>query len=134
MKRSEAIRLRAIVEQAAVSLDDKTASEGITLFPRLKGDGTLIKAGTRINWNGIIKRAAVDLWDTEQNTPDNAPTLWENIEYREGYRIIPETITVGKAFAKDECGWWGDTLYRSLIAANVHTPEQHPDGWAVCYE
>lgn len=134
MKRSEAIRLRAIVEQAAVSLDDKTASEGATLFPRLKGDGTLIKAGTRINWNGIIKRAAVDLWDTEQNTPDNAPTLWENIEYREGYRIIPETITVGTAFSKDECGWWGDQLYKSKINANVYTPEAYPDGWAVCYE
>lgn len=99
------------------------------LFPRLKQDGALVKAGTRINWGGVVKRAATDLWDTEANNPDNAPTLWEDISFREGYRIIPETITAGTAFALDECGWWGDVLYKSLIAANVYTPEQYPAGW-----
>ena len=131
MTREEAMKLRAIVEQAATSLDDKTASEGATLFPRLKQNGSLVPAGTRINWHGTIKRAAADLWDTAENTPDNAPTLWEDIAYREGYRIIPATITAGTAFAKDECGWWGDVLYKSLIDANVYTPEAYPAGWEV---
>ena len=125
------MKLRSIVEIAAASLDDKTASEGATLFPRLKHDGSLIPAGTRINWHGVVKRAAVDLWDTEQNDPDNAPALWEDIAYREGYRISPEVITAGTAFAKDECGWWGDKLYKSLIPANVYTPEGYPAGWEV---
>ena len=129
MKRSEALRLRAIIEQASASLPDKEASEAAVLFPRLKHDGSLIKAGTRINWSGVVKRAATDLWDTEVNNPDNAPTLWEDISFREGYRIIPETITAGTAFALGECGWWGDALYKSLIAANVYTPEQYPAGW-----
>ena len=129
MKRKEAMRLRQIVEQAAVSLDDKTASEAATLFPRLKGDGSLVRGGSRINWNGTIKRATVDLWDTAENNPDNAPTLWEDLDYKDGYRIIPETITVTTAFAKDECGWWGDVLYRSRVAANVYTPAQYPDNW-----
>lgn len=129
MKREEALKLRKIIEQAAVALPDKEASEAATLFPRLKEDGSLIPAGTRINWNGIVKRAAVDLWDTEENNPDKAPALWEDISYREGFRIIPETITAGTAFSLDECGWWEDTLYRSLIAANVYTPEQYPAGW-----
>lgn len=129
MKLSEALRLRAIIEQASASLPDKEASEGASLFPRLKQDGSLVKAGTRINWNGVIKRAANDLWDTETNTPDNAPTLWEDIAYREGYRIIPETITAGTAFALDECGWWGDVLHKSKIANNVWTPVTYPDGW-----
>ena len=131
MKRAEAIYLRKIVEQAATSLDDKTASTAATLFPRLKGNGELVKAGTRINWNSVIKKAAVDLWDTAENNPDNAPTLWEDIEYRDGYRVIPETITVGKAFAKDEYGWWGDVLYRSKVDANVYTPAVYPDNWEV---
>lgn len=129
---TKARKLRPIILQASASLDDKTASEGATLFPRLKQDGSLVPAGTRINWNGTIKRAAVDLWDRVDNDPDNAPALWEDIAYREGYRIIPETITAGTAFAKDECGWWGDTLYRSIYeGANVWTPEQYPDGWEV---
>ena len=129
MNRAEALRLRAIIETAAASLDDKMASTAPTLFPRLKQDGSLIKAGTHINYNGSIKRAAVDLWDTEVNNPDNAPTLWEDILYRDGYRIIPDVITAGTAFALDELGWWGDKLYKSLLSANVYTPEQYPNGW-----
>ena len=129
MTRSDAFRLRAIVEQAAESLDDQTASEGAALFPRLKQDGALVKAGTRINWNGTLKRAAVDLWDTEINNPDNATALWEDIAYRDGYRIIPQTITAGTAFALDECGWWGDALYRSKVNSNVYTPAVYPNNW-----
>lgn len=131
MKRSEAIYLRSIVELAAASLDDKTASTAATLFPRLKQDGSLVKAGTRINWNGTIKRAAVDLWDTVENNPDNAPDLWEDISYREGYRVIPEVLTVGTAFYKGERGWWRDTLYESTVNNNVWTPEQYPEVWEV---
>lgn len=129
MKRAEALKLRKIVETAAVSLDDKTASEGAMLFPRLKQDNSLIAAGTRINHNGTVKRSAVDLWDTAENAPDNAPALWEDIAYRDGIRIIPKEITVGTAFAKDELGWWGEELYRSLLDANVWTPAEHSAGW-----
>ena len=121
--------MRPIIEQAAASLDDQTASTAPALLRRLKQDGQLVSAGTRINWGGVIKRAAVDLWDTAANTPDAAPTLWEDISYRDGYRVIPETITAGTAFALDELGWWGDKLYKSKLAANVYTPEQYPAGW-----
>lgn len=116
---------------ASASLDDKTASITPELFGRLNQNGDLIKAGTRINWNGVLKRAAVDLWDTEENNPDNAPTLWEDIEYKDGIRIIPETITAGLAFSKDEMGWWNDVLYISLIDNNVWTPTAYPAGWKV---
>lgn len=127
-----ALKLRPYIEQAAQSLDDQTASDAAELFPRLRQDGSLIAAGTRINWNGTVKRAAVDLWDNEQSTPDAAPALWEDIAYRDGYRIIPETITAGTAFALNECGWWGDALYRSIYnGANVWTPEQYPAGWEI---
>lgn len=122
---------RKAIEAAVPSLDDQTASTSADLFPKLKENGELVKAGTRINWKGVLKRAAVDLWDTAENNPDNAPTLWEDIAYREGIRIIPETITAGLAFAKDELGWWGDVLYRSLIDSNVWTPTAYPAGWEI---
>lgn len=124
-------QLRQLIEQAAVSLDDQTASKGAELFPMLRLDGSLIAAGTRINWQGQLKRAAVDLWDTEANDPEHTPTLWEDIAYRDGWRIIPETITAGLAFAKDEYGWWEGVLYKSKIANNVWTPAAYPDGWEV---
>lgn len=110
---------------------DSQASASVFVFPTLKENSFLISAGTRINWNGTIKRAAVDLWDTAENNPDNAPALWEDINYREGYRIIPSVITAGLAFAQGECGWWNGVLYRSKIAANTYTPDQYPAGWEV---
>ena len=131
MKRSQALKLRGCIETAAQSLDDQSASGAPSLFPALNQNGALISAGTRINWGGALKRAAVDLWDTAENTPDAAPNLWEDLEYRDGVRIIPAVITVGKAFARDELGWWGDTLYRSKVDANVYTPEQYAANWEV---
>lgn len=130
MTRKEADYFVESLKNLRNSATDKQASEAVGLFPTLKVDGSLIAAGTRINWNGTIKKAAVDLWDTAENNPDNTPALWENIDYRNGYRIIPETITVGTAFAKGEYGWWGDVLCVSLIDNNVWTPEQNASGWS----
>lgn len=110
-------------------LTDAQASTVVALYGGMKYDGALIAAGTRINWQGQLKRAAVDLWDTELNNPDHAPALWEDVAYKDGYRIIPETITATLAFSKDELGWWGDTLYRSLMDGNVYTPNQAPSQW-----
>ena len=124
-----AMKLRPVIEQASVSLDDRSASTAAPLFPRLRQDGALVKAGTRINWNGAIKRAAADLWDTRENDPDHSAALWADIDYRDGWRIIPETITAGTAFALNECGWWNGALYRSRLEANVFTPDAYPDGW-----
>lgn len=131
MTRSEAMEFVAALVKLREDATDAQASKSVRLYPQLKQSGELVKAGTRINWNGQLKRAAADLWDTAENNPDNAPGMWEDINYRDGYRIIPDTITVGLAFGMDECGWWGDVLYRSKMAANVYTPEQYHAGWEI---
>lgn len=124
--------VRAAMDNAANVLTDADASNSVLLYPTLKRDGSLIRTGTRINWNGRLKRAAVDLWDTAENTPDVATDIWEDINYKNGYRIIPETITAGLAFSKGEIGWWGDVLYKSIYdGANVWTPEQYAAAWEV---
>ena len=117
------------MEQAAGSLDDATASRAVEFHPGMKYSGALIPAKTRINWNGRLVRSAVDIWDAEGNNPDNAPDLWEDIAYRDGFRIIPEIITATLAFSKGECGWWGDRLYESLMDGNVYAPDAYPAGW-----
>lgn len=127
--KQEAQTIRGFIETAAAGLDDAAASQMALLFPGLKGDGSLVESGTRINWNGVVKRAAVDLWDTDTNNPDNAPTLWEDLTYIDGIRIIPEVITAGTAFSKGERGWWNGVLYESLIDGNVYSPESYPAGW-----
>lgn len=131
-------RLHRLIVASRKLVDDKTASIAPELYGRMTYDERepdeeipLIEHGTRINWNGTLKRAAVDLWDIKENNPDNAPDLWEDILYRAGHRIIPDVITVGLAFSKGETGWWGDTLYVSKADNNVYTPEQYADNWVV---
>lgn len=129
IKRAQEMRTAVIF--GVENFEDKEASEVASLYPGMKYDGSLIKAGTRINHGGELFKAAVDLWDTEANNPENAPTLWEKIAYHEGIRIIPETITATTAFALGELGYWkaDGKVYKSLIEANVYTPEDYPQGW-----
>lgn len=122
-------KLRPLIEKAAAALDDQEASNGVDLFPKLKQNGALIRGGTRINWRGQLKRAAVDLWDTETNDPDHAPNMWEDIAYINGVRIIPEVITATLAFALDELGWWEDHVYRSKRNGNTYPPSVTPEWW-----
>lgn len=134
VSRDRAMRLRAHIETAAQGLNDAMASQAAELFPSLTGEGYLVAAGTRINWKGTVKRAAADLWDRPENDPDNAPNLWEDIQYVNGIRVIPEVITAGLAFGEGEQGWWQGELYTSLINDNVWTPEAYPEGWAKAEE
>lgn len=129
MKQSKLLLLRSLLEKAAASLDDKDASQCAEFFPRMKYNGNLITYKTRINWNGTVKMAAADLWDLENNNPDNAPNLWTNIDYKDGYRYIKANASAAEAFAKGEKGWWEDQLYESLYDANIYTPQTWPMGW-----
>lgn len=131
--KAEAIAFRKQIEAAAFNLNDKGASESPDFFNHMKYDGQAIAAGTRINFEGVLYKATVTLWDTEENNPDHAPALWEKVNYHNGVRIIPEVITVTSAFTLNELGFCeADGLtYKSLINANVYTPDAYPTGWEV---
>lgn len=131
MTKEEAIRLRTAMETAAESLDDKTASTAPHMFRQLTGSGEAVQAGTRINWGGQVKKAAVTLWDREDQDPDHAPDLWADLDYVDGVRKIPDPITATTAFANGELGWWNGTIYKSLMDGNVWTPEAYPSSWEV---
>ena len=131
LSESEVLAMLIPQQINTLDVDEATASRMVEFYPKITmyAEGSLISAGTCINWNGSLKQAAVDLWNTTENNPVNAPTLWQDIAYKQGIRVIPATITAGEAFAKGELGWWHDEVYESLIDANVYTPEQHPAGW-----
>lgn len=76
---ADAVAIRGAIETAVQSLDEETSASVVSLFPTLKRDGSLVRAGTKINWGGKIIRAVVDLWDREDHAPNNAPTLWEGL-------------------------------------------------------
>ena len=133
MKLSEAKAIRRIVELGSAALPDAEASMEPKLTRKMHYDGALIKAGTRIQWGDGLKRAAVDLWDTEENNPENAPSLWEDVAYYMGYRIIPEVITATLAFSNGEIGYWQQDgkFYESKRDGNTWPPSIDPDNWEV---
>ena len=132
MKRSKAIALRRAILAGSVSLSDAIASTAPELFPRLKEDGALVKAGTRICHGGKVLVVSADLWDTAENSPDAAPNLYEELEYIDGIRKIPDVITVAKKFSKGEKGIDADdVIWVSLYNDNVYTPTQFRSNWEV---
>ena len=131
MNLTQAMKLRAAMVTASESLDDKTASTAPEMFGKLKQSGALVKAGTRINWNGVVKKANVDLWDTAENSPDNAPGLWSDLAFHDGYRIIPTVFTAELAFSEGETGWWEQDgcYYTANANGTVWTPSEYPSAW-----
>ena len=135
MTRKEAELFIKSLTKLRDSATDAQASQSVFIYPTLKETFALISAGTRINWKGSIKRAAVDLWDSPENNPDNAPDLWEDISYKEGYRVLSTQITAENTVKLDELCWYNGRLYKSLIDNNVWLPDAYPAGWEeVVYE
>lgn len=131
MNLTQAMKLRAAMVTASESLDDKTASTAPEMFGKLKQSGALVKAGTRINWNGVVKKANVDLWDTAENSPENATDLWSDLAFHDGYRIIPTVFTAEIAFSDGETGWWEQDgcYYTANANGTVWTPAEYPSAW-----
>lgn len=131
MNLTQAMKLRAAMVTASESLDDKTASTAPEMFGKLKQSGALVKAGKRINWNGVVKKANVDLWDTAENSPENAPDLWSDLAFHDGYRIIPTVFTAELAFSEGETGWWEQDgcYYTANANGTVWTPAEYPSAW-----
>lgn len=130
MTRREAKDFIEAIKNMRDNVNDRIASMCVAVFPTQREyDGSLIKAGTRYAKGGKIYKAAVDLWNTEENSIANAPTLWEELQYINGVRVIPETITVTTMFDKDELGYWNGQIYKSLVDNNVYTPEQYAPNW-----
>lgn len=110
-KRTSIANLDAAVPHVMTLKTGSTITANFLILPYLSGEQSV---QTQIAAEGMGKRA-VRIQAEELGAG--------------GYRIIPETITAGLAFAKGEKGWWNDELYESLLAANVWTPAVNPDGW-----
>ena len=131
MARQEADNFIKGITVIRAGATDRQASLAPALYPTMKYDGSLIKVGTRMNHNGRVVKAAVDLWDNEDSNPDNAPNLWVTLNYINGIRIIPSVITVAERFSKDEPGYWEPEgkVYISNVDNNTYTPVEYKANW-----
>ena len=78
MKRSEAIHLRSVVEQAAQSLDDNTALTAVCLYPEW-AESTAYTVGFKVQRNGKLWRVVQAHTSQTGWEPENAASLWEQI-------------------------------------------------------
>lgn len=111
-----------------LSIDNQTAGRMTDYFPTMSevcAAGALIPAKTRIRDDhdaSVLWRNNVDVWNTEANSPANAPTLWDRIAYHDGIRIIPDEIPATLAWMNGEYGWRDGHVYKSGMDGNVYLP------------
>lgn len=130
LTKANALKIRSMAMQVASEMDDVEASNFPEFFPRLKQDGSTIPAGTRVYWNGVLKKVTEDIRDTLESSPENSESLWKDIQYENGYRVIPDNVTENNHFSRGEKGMWKGQLYQSRYDSNKWNPEQFPAGWS----
>ena len=78
MKRSEVLNLRKIIEQAAQSLPDETATDAVCLHP-VWAIGVSYTAGFKVQHNERLWRCIQTHTSIEGWQPENTASLWEEI-------------------------------------------------------
>ena len=138
MTRDEAYRLRGIVEKAmdGAALDNRTAYDGLVLHKDTQKDsdfwtdGHLIPTGTRLRWGTRLLAAMNDLWAYSENNPDNAPALWEEIAYIDGYRVLYGPISASNPVEPGEMCWEDGVLYKCVYhVACTYRPSEYAAAW-----
>ena len=63
-------------------------------------------------------------------TPETAVSLYEEVQYKNGIRLIPENITAENPFSAGERGMDADgVIWVSNCDNNVYTPAQYERNW-----
>lgn len=136
---SEILRIDMRQRVNSLTIDNQTAGRMIDCFPTRKevcAEGALIPTKTRIRDDkdaSVIWRSNVDLWNTPENSPANAPTLWDKIAYHNGIRIIPDVIPATLAWMNGELGWRDGHVYKSGMDGNVYLPGTQGAPWELVY-
>ena len=120
--REEAYKLRGIIEQAVVSLDDATALEAVTLYP-MWAVGVAYEVGIRVQYDGILYKVLIAHTSQEDWTPDVAVSLFAKV-------LIPDPIVIPEWEQPDSTNPYmkGDKVihngvtYESMVDNNVWEP------------
>lgn len=129
MKRTDAVRLRQIIERAVESLDDSTALEAVTLYPAWSGEGVGYPAGARVRHEGVLYRVLATHTSQPTWTPDVSPSLFARV-------LIPDDGSIPEWVQPDSTNAYsqGDRVthngqtWQSDVDANVWEPGVY--GWS----
>ena len=131
MKRSKLLALRALIEKAAVSLDDEDALEAVELFPAW-AIGKAYATDERIRYGEKLYRCVQAHTSQADWTPDATPALWTEVARPGEIPVWKQPSGAQDAYQKgdrvrypDEAG----AVYESLTDGNVWPPDAYPEGW-----
>ena len=127
MKRSEALKMRSIIEKSVSSLADADAFEVPTLFP-MWADGKSYLADERACYNGKLYRCITAHTSQADWTPDKAVSLFvkiddPSIEYPE-WR---QPTGTHDAYAMGAKVTYNGKRWVNIIEANIYAPDVY--GW-----
>ena len=134
MKRNDIVEqanaIKAAMTTAGAMLTDAQALEVIDLYDQWTV-GVTYKVDTRIRYGEKLYKVLQKHTTQADWTPDVTPALYVEVAPAGEYREIKDNMLSTEAFAKGEVGWYQskDNLWKSLIDANVYTPETYPAGW-----
>lgn len=127
--KERAYALRAMIEKAAVSLNDTDALDAVELFPEWNA-AAHYDVDNRVRYDGTLYRClqthdAQDGW-----TPADAPSLWAKVLIPDP-EVIPEWVQPDSTnpYMKGDKVRYNGKVYESLIDNNIWSPEAYPAGW-----
>ena len=133
MTRQKALALRALIEKAAVGLDDSDALNGIELFPKWSV-GTDYTFNDRVRFDGKLYKCVQPHISQPDWTPPDTPALWTEVAEPGTIPVWRQPTGAQDAYQTGDRVWYpakDTTIYESLIDNNVYSPEAYPAGWAV---
>lgn len=117
------MRLRSLIEAAAVSLPDEAALQGVELFPEWDGSGVQYVTGERVRFGGILYRVLQDHTSQEGWTPEAAPSLFARVLIPDPGEI-PEWVQPGSTnpYMKGDKVRYVGKVWVSDVDNNVWAP------------
>lgn len=131
MTREKAYALRALIEKAAVSLNDPDALGAVELFPHWSADASY-NAGDRVRYDGVLYRCLQNHDSQAAWTPADAPSLWTKVLIPDP-EVIPEWEQPDSTnpYMKGDKVRYNGRIYESLVDGNVWPPDAETALWRI---
>lgn len=131
MKKSRALKLRAMIEKAAFSLDDSDALEAVELFKSWYS-GISYLADERVQYNGKLYRCVQSHTSQADWEPDRTPALWTEVAKPGEIPVWKQPTGAQDAYMIGDLVHYPDAngpVYRCTMDYNVYAPDV--TGWEV---
>lgn len=111
MRKSDILKMRAVIEKAVQSLDDETALTAIRLFPSWEV-GKAYEVDTKVQFGGLLYKVRQGHTSQAEYTPDKTPALFAVInETNAGSLSDPIPAVAGMQYEKDKYYIYNDVVY-----------------------